>query len=81
MPFIKNNAIFAFMFTPGLRIGLDAYYKQAKNLIVEGQFGAPVILTEFNYEQGQDIGVEPSGRYDRGPGRFTAISPTLWCQR
>jgi outer membrane cobalamin receptor len=52
---------------PGLRVGVDAYYKQAKNLIDEGQFGAPIILTAFNYAEGQVSGVEFSTSYDRGP--------------
>jgi outer membrane receptor protein involved in Fe transport len=34
---------------PGLTVGLDGYYKLARNLIDEGQFGAPIILTAFNY--------------------------------
>ncbi len=51
----------------GLRVGLDAYYKQARNLLDEGQFGAPIILTAFNYAQGQVHGVEASGSCDRGP--------------
>ena len=34
---------------PGLTLGVDAYYKLSKNLIDEGQFGAPIILTAFNY--------------------------------
>ena len=38
---------------PGLTVGVDAYYKMAKNLIDEGQFGAPIILTAFNYAKGQ----------------------------
>ncbi len=37
---------------PGWQIGFDAYYKQARNLIDEGQFGAPIILTAFNYARG-----------------------------
>jgi outer membrane receptor protein involved in Fe transport len=52
---------------PGLTIGVDAYYKQSKNLIDEGQFGAPIILTAFNYAQGQQSGVEWTASYDRGP--------------
>jgi outer membrane receptor protein involved in Fe transport len=52
---------------PGLTIGVDAYYKQSKNLIDEGQFGAPIILTAFNYAQGQQSGIELTGSYDRGP--------------
>ena len=52
---------------PGLRAGVDAYYKAARNLIDEGQFGAPIILTAFNYRKGQVDGVEFSTSYDRGP--------------
>jgi hypothetical protein len=33
---------------PGLTVGLDGYYKLATNLIDEGQFGAPIILSAFN---------------------------------
>jgi len=52
---------------PGLTIGVDAYYKISKNLIDEGQFGAPIILTAFNYAQGLQTGVELTASYDRGP--------------
>ena len=52
---------------PGLTIGADAFYKQAKNLIDEGQFGAPIILTAFNYANGQQSGVELTSSYDHGP--------------
>lgn len=55
---------------PGLTVGVDAYYKQAKNLIDEGQFGAPIILTAFNYAKGQVNGIELSGTYERGPWSF-----------
>jgi outer membrane receptor protein involved in Fe transport len=52
---------------PGLRAGVDFYFKQATDLIDEGQFGAPIILTAFNYAQGQASGVEFSTSYDHGP--------------
>ena len=52
---------------PGLHAGVDAYFKSARNLIDEGQFGAPIILTAFNYAKGQVAGVEFSTSYDRGP--------------
>ena len=52
---------------PGLRVGVDGYYKSASNLIDEGQFGAPIILSAFNYRLGQVDGVEFSTSYDRGP--------------
>lgn len=52
---------------PGLTIGVDAFYKIAHNLIDEGQFGAPIIFTAFNYEQGRQEGIQFTGSYDRGP--------------
>ena len=51
---------------PGLTLGVDAYYKLSNNLIDEGQFGAPIILTAFNYAHGQQSGVEWTGSYDHG---------------
>ena len=52
---------------PGLQVGFDAYYKQARNLIDEGQFGAPIILSAFNYARGEDHGYELNVTYDHGP--------------
>jgi len=52
---------------PGLIVGVDAYDKQSQNLIDEGQFGAPIILTAFNYAHGLVQGVEFTANYDRGP--------------
>jgi outer membrane receptor protein involved in Fe transport len=52
---------------PGLKLGLDIYYKYARNLLDEGQFGAPIILTPFNYHVGYTKGVELTTTYDSGP--------------
>jgi outer membrane receptor protein involved in Fe transport len=52
---------------PGLTVGVDAYYKVSNNLIDEGQFGAPIILTAFNYAHGRQEGVQLTTSYDRGP--------------
>lgn len=52
---------------PGLTVGVDGYYKISNNLIDEGQFGAPIILTAFNYAHGRQEGLEFTGSYDRGP--------------
>ena len=38
--------------TPALTVTIDSYYKVSKHLIDEGQFGAPIILTPFNYDRG-----------------------------
>jgi outer membrane receptor protein involved in Fe transport len=44
-------------------VGIDTYYKQSRNLIDEGQFGAPIILTPFNYAYGKQYGVEFTANY------------------
>jgi len=51
----------------GLTVGVDTYYKQAVNLIDEGQFGAPIILTPFNYRHGQQYGAELAINFTQGP--------------
>jgi outer membrane receptor for ferrienterochelin and colicins len=47
-------------------VGLDTYYKQSTNLIDEGQFGAPIILTPFNYRYGKQYGAEFILNYTTG---------------
>ena len=51
----------------GLQVGFDGYYKEAQNLIDEGQFGAPIILSAFNYAHGDVHGFEANVTYDHGP--------------
>jgi outer membrane receptor for ferrienterochelin and colicins len=46
-----------------LTLGVDSYYEPSKNLIDEGQFGAPIILTPFNYRDGRIAGVEFTANY------------------
>src|SRR3984893_9464810 len=48
---------------PGLKVGLDVYWKHATNLLDDGQFGAPVFLTPFNYTRGYNYGVELTASY------------------
>ncbi len=50
-----------------LTLGVDSFLKLSDNLIDEGQFGAPVILTPFNYKRGKQYGIEFSATYDSGP--------------
>lgn len=52
---------------PGLKIGLDAYYKIKRNLLDEGQFGPSLVLSPFNYAKGYAWGVELSANYTKGP--------------
>ena len=56
----------------GLEVGVDGYYKIAKDLLDDGQFGAAYVLTAFNYEKGNNYGVELTAKYT--DGRFTAYS-------
>ena len=49
--------------SPALSIGIDTYYKKSANLIDEGQFGAPIILTPFTYAQGRQYGAELTANY------------------
>jgi hypothetical protein len=51
----------------GLTVGLAAYYKISRNLLDEGQFGAPISLTSFNYANAIGKGVEFNASYDEGP--------------
>jgi outer membrane receptor for ferrienterochelin and colicins len=52
--------------TPEFTVGIDSYYKQSVNLIDEGQFGAPIILTPFNYRYGKQYGGEFTANYTAG---------------
>lgn len=45
-------------------VGLDSFFKASKNLVDEGQFGAPIILTPFNYAQGRQYGGEFTLNYN-----------------
>jgi outer membrane receptor protein involved in Fe transport len=47
-----------------LTVGADLYYKYSQNLIDEGQFGAPIILTPFNYKIGINKGFELKTEYN-----------------
>lgn len=44
-------------------LGLDAYHRHSHRLVDEGQFGAPIILTPFNYDHGNVRGVEFNVNY------------------
>ena len=55
-----------------LTLGVDSFYEQAQHLIDEGQFGAPIILTPFNYRYGLIGGVEFTANYS--VSNFSAYS-------
>jgi outer membrane receptor protein involved in Fe transport len=50
----------------GLQLGLDGYYKRAKNQLDDGLFGQTLILSAFNYARGEIYGLELSGSYSTG---------------
>ena len=49
-----------------LDLGFDVYYKIAKDLIDNGQFGQALVLSAFNYAKGVAQGVEFSAKYRDG---------------
>ena len=51
---------------PGFQVGLDGYYKRAKNQLDDGLFGQTLILSAFNYAEGEIYGVELTGSYTHG---------------
>ena len=51
---------------PGLDMGIDAYYKMARDMIDDGQFGQAVVLTQFNWMRGYSEGGEFKLKYHNG---------------
>jgi outer membrane receptor protein involved in Fe transport len=47
-------------------VGADGYYKFARDLLDEGQFGRALIYTPFNYRMGHIYGFELSSDFHRG---------------
>jgi hypothetical protein len=47
--------------------GIDAFYKSSHSLLDEGQFGAALVQSSFNYDRGRQYGGEFTTSYDRGP--------------
>jgi len=51
--------------TPDFQVGLDGYYKVAKDQLDEGQFGPTVIFSPFNYAKGDVYGGELTANYEK----------------
>jgi outer membrane receptor protein involved in Fe transport len=64
---------------PGLQIGVDAYYKQAEDLLDDGTFGPGLVLNAFNYEKAVNYGVELSASYSAG--NFKAYGNLAWARQ
>ena len=65
--------------TPKFKVSLDAYYKIARDLLDDGQFGQALILSGFNYERGYNEGVELSATYK--DGNFNAYGNVAWARQ
>ncbi len=67
------------MLMPGLQVGIDAYYKIAKDLLDDGTFGPGLVLNAFNYEKAINYGVELSASYTAG--NFKAYGNLAWARQ
>jgi outer membrane receptor protein involved in Fe transport len=63
----------------GLEVGIDAYYKSARDLLDDGQFGAAYVLTAFNYDRAQNVGVELKSSYSSG--NFRVYGNLAWARQ
>jgi outer membrane receptor protein involved in Fe transport len=61
---------------PGLTLGVDGYYKIARDLLDDGQFGQAYVLTAFNYDKAFNEGVEAKAVYQNG--NFRAYGNLAW---
>ena len=52
--------------TKNLQVGVDGYYKTARQQLDDGLFGQTLILSAFNYAKGRVYGVEFTGSYNVG---------------
>jgi outer membrane receptor protein involved in Fe transport len=64
---------------PGLEVGVDGYYKIARDLLDDGQFGAAYVLNGFNYDRGENIGLELKSTYTNG--NFRAYGNIAWAKQ
>jgi outer membrane receptor protein involved in Fe transport len=62
-----------------LELGLDFYYKRARNLLDDGQFGQALVQTAFNYDRAYNTGVEFKARYENGD--FRAYANLAWARQ
>jgi outer membrane receptor protein involved in Fe transport len=56
----------------GLTLGLDAYYKDGRDVLDDGQFGQAVVLDQLNYARGFSRGLEGKIGYEIGSLRTYA---------
>jgi outer membrane receptor protein involved in Fe transport len=63
-------------FSPHLQVGVDGYYKYAKNQLDDGLFGQTLILQAFNYARGRIYGTEFTASYNLGG--FSSYANFAW---
>jgi outer membrane receptor protein involved in Fe transport len=64
---------------PGLEVGVDGYYKIARNLLDDGQFGAAYVLSGFNYDRANNLGLELKSTYTNG--NFRIYGNLAWARQ
>jgi outer membrane receptor protein involved in Fe transport len=64
--------------TKHFQVGVDGYYKTARNQIDDGLFGQTLILSAFNYDRGRVYGIEGTSSFNWGG--FSAYANLAWSQ-
>jgi outer membrane receptor protein involved in Fe transport len=64
---------------PGLEVGIDAYYKIARDLLDDGQFGQAYVLSGFNYDRANNLGLELKTSYTNG--NFRIYGNLAWARQ
>jgi outer membrane receptor protein involved in Fe transport len=64
---------------PGLVVGIDGYYKLARDLLDDGQFGAAYVLSGFNYDRANNLGLELTTSYTNG--NFKIYGNLAWARQ
>jgi outer membrane receptor protein involved in Fe transport len=64
---------------PGLEVGIDGYYKIARDLLDDGQFGAAYVLSGFNYDRANNLGLEFKTSYTNG--NFRIYGNLAWARQ
>jgi outer membrane receptor protein involved in Fe transport len=64
---------------PGLEVGTDIYYKIARDLLDDGQFGQAYVLSGFNYDKANNLGLELKSTYTNG--NFRIYGNLAWARQ
>src|SRR6202165_4680660 len=64
---------------PGLEVGADVYYKIARDLLDDGQFGAAYVLSGFKSDRANNLGIELKSSYTNG--NFRIYGNVAWARQ